>query len=84
MSCFRFAIVSSKVKRSTLELHKEYVSIYDQLTLKYTATSNDTLQRIGKITQYHFTNVYREVITLCVVSSGIHDNIFFKIPSRVE
>ena len=84
MSCFRIADDSSPVKRSYLVLHKRYVSIYDQLTIEYTTTSNDTLQRIGKITQYHFTNVYREVINLCVVSSGIHDNIFFKIPSRVE
>ena len=72
------------MKRSSLVLHKGYVSIYDQLTIEYIASSNDTLQRIDKITQYHFTNVYREVITLCVVSSGIDDNIFFKIPSRVE
>ena len=77
MSCFRLAPVSSIVKRSSLVLHKRYVSIYDQLTIEYTNTSNDTLQRIDKITQYHFTNVYREVNTLCVVSSSIHDNIFF-------
>ena len=63
------------MKRSSLVLHKGYVSIYDQFTLQYTATSNDTLQRRDKITQYHFANVYREVSTLCVVSSCSHDNV---------
>ena len=68
------------MKRSSLVLHKRYVSIYDQLTLEYTATSNDTLQRIDKIIQYHFTNVYREVNTLCVVSSCSHDNVYPIMP----
>ena len=77
MSCFRIAPSSNPVKRSSLVLHKRYVSIYDQLTIEYTTTSNDTLQRIDKITQYCFTNVYREVNTLCVVSSSIHDNFFY-------
>ena len=63
------------MKRSILVLRKRDDGIYDQLTLEYTATSNDILQRIDKITQYQFTNVYREVNTLCVVSSSIHDNV---------
>ena len=75
MSCFRIAPVSSIVKRSSLALHKGYVSIYDQLTIEYTATSNDTLQRIDKITQYHFTNVYREVNTI-VLSAVVFMIIF--------
>ena len=64
------------MKRSSLHLHKRYVGINDQLTLEYTTTSNDILERIGEIIQYHFTNMYKEVNSLCVVSSSsIHDNV---------
>ena len=71
------------MKRSSFVLHNRYDTIYDQLTFEYTTTSNDILQRISKINQYGFTNLYREINTLCVVSSSNHDNVCAIMPIKV-